>query len=105
MFLSQIGDDNFDFNNIGLFENRGNEVQSENSIEGLDSNIKNFLPVTKQKTLCWICYKVILLETSIRYTQIPENSESNNKQFCRRECLDKYTQENFVIISLFIIID
>ncbi len=97
MFLSQIGDGNFDFNNIRLFENKGNEVQSENSNE--DIHIKNFLPISKPKTLCWMCYKIILLENSLRFSQIPDSCEYSSKQFCGKECLDKYTQENFVIIS------
>lgn len=99
-FLYQIGDNNFDFNNIRLFENKGNEVENDNSNDS-DLNIKNFLPICKAKTLCWICYKIILLDNCLTYshsTYTDNHNRNNNKQYCSQVCLDKYIQETIVNI-------
>jgi hypothetical protein len=106
-FLYNIGENNFDFNNIHLFENNGNDVQVENN---QDVNIKNFLPIMKSKTLCWSCYKIILSESALFYT-LEQNYEykkilskdvnckgkiDDNKIFCSKICLDEYKEELIV---------
>jgi hypothetical protein len=97
-FLYSVGENNFDFGNLCLFENNGTGTENEN-----DSAIKNFLPVYKNKTLCWICYKVIIEETSFLFESSSmsfyksKNTTSNNKSFCSKLCLDKYTNESLVI--------
>jgi len=103
-FLYNIGENNFDFNNIHLFENNGNDVQVDNN---QDVNIKNFLPILKSKTLCWSCYKIILSESALFYTFEQKNEDKNiirkdincqdeNKIFCSKICLDKYKEELIV---------
>jgi len=48
------------------------------------SNVDSMSIPIGNKTYCWSCYKVIIMESSISDKVVP------GKQFCSYNCLNKY---------------
>lgn len=86
-FLYNLGNNLFDFNNFALFEENGSSANIESNAE-----VKNFLPINKPKLSCWVCYKLITEETSLKIEQL----NNYNKVFCTKVCMDNYIKESLV---------
>lgn len=85
-FLLNVGGCDFlNFDNLIQFSNLSSATDQE--------EIGNFLPLHKQKEICFSCYKLLVSENSINYFE---------KFFCGEVCKDAFTKESLVIEIFFI---